>query len=112
MGVGPGPGPGLTDRFVGEASGSDTISPTPTEMPSHTHVPNGVSAGGNQTTPGGNAVAQGGGRSGLAYLDTGVTPGPFQALAPQGQNFPHNNMQPYLTLNFCIAMQGVFPPRS
>jgi microcystin-dependent protein len=36
----------------------------------------------------------------------------FQALSPAGGSLPHNNMMPYLTLNFCIAMQGVFPPRS
>jgi microcystin-dependent protein len=34
------------------------------------------------------------------------------AVAPAGGDQPHNNMQPYLTLNFCIALQGVFPPRS
>jgi microcystin-dependent protein len=34
-----------------------------------------------------------------------------QALAINGASLPHNNMQPYLTLNYCIAMQGVFPPR-
>jgi len=33
-------------------------------------------------------------------------------VAIAGSSFPHNNMQPYLTLNFCIAMQGIFPPRS
>ena len=35
----------------------------------------------------------------------------FQALAPAGGDQPHNNMQPYLTFYFCIALQGVFPPR-
>ena len=34
------------------------------------------------------------------------------ALAPAGGDQPHNNMQPYLTLNFCIALQGVYPPRT
>jgi len=34
-----------------------------------------------------------------------------QALSVAGSSFPHNNMMPYLTLNFCIAMQGIFPPR-
>jgi microcystin-dependent protein len=43
--------------------------------------------------------------------------GPFvslnsSALAPAGGNQPHNNLQPYLTLNFCIALQGVYPPRT
>ena len=35
-----------------------------------------------------------------------------QAISPAGGSLPHNNMMPYLTVNFCIAMQGVFPPRS
>ena len=35
-----------------------------------------------------------------------------QALAPAGGDQPHNNLQPYLTLNFCIALQGIFPPRT
>jgi len=35
-----------------------------------------------------------------------------QTLAPAGGDQPHNNMQPYLTLNFCIALQGVYPPRT
>ena len=34
-----------------------------------------------------------------------------QALSPAGGGLPHNNLQPYLTLNFCIALQGIFPPR-
>jgi microcystin-dependent protein len=46
-----------------------------------------------------------------------ITPGQMVNLAPQalpiaGSSFPHNNMQPYLTVTFIIAMQGVFPPRS
>jgi microcystin-dependent protein len=36
----------------------------------------------------------------------------FSAIAPAGGDQPHNNLQPYLTLNFCIALQGVFPPRT
>jgi microcystin-dependent protein len=49
---------------------------------------------------------------GTAYgpVGTTVTMNP-QALAPTGGSLPHNNMQPYLTLNFCIALQGVFPAR-
>jgi len=35
-----------------------------------------------------------------------------QAIAPAGGDQPHNNLQPYLTLNFCIALQGVYPPRT
>jgi microcystin-dependent protein len=50
---------------------------------------------------GGNMYAPGNGNQMMA----------FQALPPAGGSLPHNNMQPYLTLNFCIALQGVFPQR-
>ncbi len=43
--------------------------------------------------------------AGIAHLSD-------NAVAPAGGDQPHNNMQPYLTLNFCIALQGIFPPRS
>ena len=43
---------------------------------------------------------------------TGLVPLNAQAIAPAGGNQPHNNLMPYLTLNFCIALQGVFPPRT
>jgi len=43
---------------------------------------------------------------------SGMTSLNAAAIAPAGGNLPHNNMQPYLTVNFCIALQGIFPPRS
>ena len=64
-----------------------------------------------QQGPGGSQVATGIGIGAFA------PPGPLtalasQALQPAGGSQPHNNMQPYLTVTFCIALQGVFPPRS
>jgi len=86
----------------------------PSEMPAHTH------AMGVQTAPLGATAAPAGttlGRpaSGKLYVAAAnpalVTMSP-SILAPAGNGQPHNNLQPYLTFNFCIALQGVFPPRS
>ena len=50
---------------------------------------------------------------GFAYqnVTTGLVPLAFATITPAGGGLPHNNLMPYLTLNFCIALQGVFPPR-
>jgi microcystin-dependent protein len=109
----PGQGPGLSLHALGETGGSDTVTLLQTEMPAHTHA---LMASPNTSLvklPGPNA-AMGSSRNANAYQDT---PGNLVAMnantiAPAGGGQPHNNMQPYLTLNFCIALQGVMPPRS
>ncbi len=105
-----GQGPGLTDRAIGEEGGSPSVTLLQSEIPFHTHNLN-TAAGdpAESNDPTGNAMAR-------SSLFTYATPGPMvtmspNALTPTGGSTPHNNMQPYLTLNFCIAMQGVFPPR-
>lgn len=110
--MGPGQGPGLSLYDLGETGGSETVSLLESEIPSHGHTAMGVASSGSQTNPINNAVAQGGGRSGLAYEGGTPTLGAFQQLAPAGGDQPHNNMQPYLTLYFCLALQGVYPPRT
>ena len=109
----PGQGPGLSPRFAGEQSGSQFVTLLESEMPAHSH--NVLATGSNSTTgiPGADAVlarAVGGN----AYQNVPFTPTAamaFQALAPAGGSLPHNNMMPYLTLNYVIALQGVFPAR-
>lgn len=108
----PGQGPGLSLYDLGETGGSETVSLLESEIPSHGHTAMGVASSGSQTNPVGNAVAQGGGRSGLAYEGGSPALGNFQQLGPAGGDQPHNNMQPYLTLYFCLALQGVYPPRT
>jgi microcystin-dependent protein len=107
----PGQGPGLSLHDLGETGGSESVTLLSSEIPAHTHglVGSGVAA--NRTSPAGNAIARAsaGTPYGPAAAPTAQL-GP-QALAPAGSDQPHNNMQPYLTLNFCIALQGVFPPR-
>jgi microcystin-dependent protein len=108
----PGQGQGLSLRDLGEMSGSETATLLVSEMPLHTHnmmasVPPGtVFAPDPQVS-----IAR---SSGGPFYNTNASPlvqlAP-QALSPAGGSLPHNNMQPYLTLNFCIALQGIFPPR-
>jgi microcystin-dependent protein len=106
-----GQGAGLSDRFLGETGGEQTVTLIPTEMPNHNHSLKASSQVGNRRPVSGNALARSTGAN--MYLPSGTTtPMAFQAVTVQGGSLPHNNMQPYLTLLFCIAMQGVFPPRT
>jgi microcystin-dependent protein len=103
------PGPGLSTYDLGETGGSGTVTLLTTESPSHTHS---VTA---QT------VDQGDNRIPSPSLNLGNTQiyssAPSSAtldpaaISPSGGNQPHNNLMPYLTLNLCIALQGVFPAR-
>jgi microcystin-dependent protein len=106
-----GQGNGLSPRFIGEQSGSQTVTLLTSEMPSHPHNAMGRSILGNNVSP---AVSNWAGSSiARPYLpDPSVnTQANPLALSLTGGSQPHNNMPPYLTLNFIIAMQGVFPPR-
>jgi microcystin-dependent protein len=111
----PGQGPGLSNRDLGESGGSKTVTLLESEMPAHSHPAGCNSGAGSNGSPAKRVWAASTG---------GTTPPPFysdaaptvhmrgSALRSTGGNQPHNNLQPYLTLNFCIALQGVFPSRS
>jgi len=110
----PGQGQGLSLRDLGEMGGSQTVTLLTSEMPAHAHFVGRAKAdAGDATSPAGAVWAQSAaGRGGAALYHTPAT-GKVNpnSLGVTGASFPHNNMQPYLTLNFCIALQGVFPPR-
>lgn len=110
----PGQGPGLSLHDLGETGGSETVSLLESEMPSHSHVLNGQSSFANSNDPNGRALSRPFGGGSLYRTPAGATVTPLsdQALAPAGGDQPHNNMMPYLTFYFCIALQGVFPPRT
>jgi microcystin-dependent protein len=108
----PGQGPGLSLHDLGEQNGTEFVTLLESEMPAHGHVLNANAAPGNRTSPAGNSLARTSGAAPYAPAGTpNVTLDP-SALAPNGGDQLHNNMQPYLTVNFCIALQGVFPPRT
>jgi microcystin-dependent protein len=111
----PGRGPGLSLHDLGETGGSETVSLLESEIPAHSHSFNAHTGDpGDNNAPGPTLVFSKSGNGQAYQTNTAanlVAMSPF-ILAPAGGDQPHNNMQPYLTLNFCIALQGVFPPRT
>ena len=113
-----GQGPGLSLHDLGETGGSPTVSLLPVQTPVHTHAINcidGARVGGQSGAPGNAILTKTGGIPASAYTTGTATQNQTMAVnmvAPVGGNVPHKNMMPFLTLNFCIALQGVFPPRS
>jgi microcystin-dependent protein len=108
----PGQGPGLSLHDLGEESGSQTVTLLTTEMPAHPHTMRGDTvdtADTNVPSPSASFAQSSGGTLYQASSNTQLA---AQALTPAGGNQPHNNMQPYLTVYFNIALQGVYPPRS
>jgi microcystin-dependent protein len=107
-----GTGPGLTQRTVGETFGGNGVSLIQTEMPSHTHTAT-VYRGGTATTK--LSTPTPGAALSLpktVALATGAQPNTTFALnmiGTQGGSTPHENRQPFLALNYCISLQGVFP---
>lgn len=116
----PGQGNGLSLRDLGEMSGSEAVTLTLPEIPVHTHsvqatlktgdssVPTNITANPIENYP---ISSTSNLYSDTAGADTMMPLNVDVRIAPTGGSLPHNNMQPYLTMNFCIAMQGVFPSR-
>jgi microcystin-dependent protein len=112
----PGQGPGLSLHDLGETGGSETVSLLESEIPSHSHSMNvGTQDPADVAVPSPTRIL-GKSAGAFAYVPGSPTPALTamndSTIAPAGGSLPHNNMQPFLTLNFCIAMQGVFPPRT
>ena len=106
-----GNGQGLSSHFIGEAAGSDNVTLLETEIPLHTHSlmgSTGVAAGRNPTDA---ALARSHGGNVYQTQTSNLVNLSPSAAVPAGSDFPHQNMMPYLTLNFCIALQGIFPAR-
>ncbi len=105
----PGRGPGLTDRRLGQKGGTETVILTEAEMPSHFHTMNGTTEDDDSTQPGGHYFGQ------LSAVYNNGTPNVDMnagALPSAGGGQAHNNRQPFLVLNFIIALQGLYPSRS
>ena len=106
----PGRGPGLTARRLGEAGGSETVALNQAQVPAHTHTIAASSRPGDLADPAGRSLARS--RGGKAYhAPETLVPMADQAISPTGSSQPHNNMQPYLAINFIIALTGLYPSR-
>ena len=107
----PGQGPGLSLHDLGEEGGSDTVTLLESEIPAHSHSfrANTIdSADTNVPSPTAVFAQSTGGTLYQAATNASMS---FETLAPAGGDQPHNNLMPYLTFYFNIALQGVFPPR-
>lgn len=110
----PGQGQGLSLRDLGQIGGADNVTLLISEIPVHNHTveTHNLDAGGLQN-PGPTALLAKSSQGNAYQTNTSANLVQFapQALSLTGGGLPHNNMQPYLTLNFCIALQGIFPQR-
>lgn len=114
--MGQGAGPGLTPRTVGQQVGSATVTLLTSQIPAHTHIPNAYQAPGGLNEPDNHVWAEtpAAGRPAKQTELYSSTPNVAMspvALSVAGASQPHNNMQPYLAMNYIICLQGEFPPR-
>ena len=103
-----GNGPGLTQRRIGERGGADTATLTMQNMPPHVHNAIATNEAPDTASPANATPAM------APIYESGgnATAMANEALLPTGGGQAHNNQQPYLRLNFIIALQGLFPSRS
>jgi microcystin-dependent protein len=111
MHTGSGPGPGLSPRSLGETGGSENVTLAAGQMPAHTHALQVDSANGTTASPGGALLARDpAGTPAYGVNATGTLSA--QAIASAGGSQAHQNMPPFLAINYCISLYGVYPPRS
>jgi microcystin-dependent protein len=111
-----GQGPGLTNRVLGESSGSETVTLLSTQIPAHNHLMQASTTDANQASPANNICApvlDSQGAAGFEFSNAApnATMNPA-AIAASGGSQPHENLQPYLCLSFVIALEGLFPSRN
>jgi microcystin-dependent protein len=100
-----------SDYSVGQTFGVPSVTLLESEMPAHTHGMNASRADATSRLPASQLPATGIGGIVAYGQPTGMMPFDPRSVQTLGNDQPHNNMQPYLAVNFCIALQGIFPPR-
>jgi microcystin-dependent protein len=107
-----GQGPGLSNYDLGEQLGVESVTLALRELAAHTHQANAFGRGGDSTSPAGNNWASGGAINDNWYSPSANGPTAPVATSLTGGNLPHENRQPYLVLNFIVALEGIFPSRN
>jgi microcystin-dependent protein len=108
-----GQGPGLSSYVMGQMSGVESVTLTQQQLPAHTHAVNATTVNGNVKNP----------TNAIPAAVQGTNTNIYSASSPDvamnntmvgtsGGNLPHENMQPYLVINFQIALEGIFPSRN
>ncbi len=100
---------------IGQAGGEDYVTLLTSEMPAHTHTMRGDANHVNATTNSPNGAVQVNANPVLTFSVSSTPQAGFMnpaMVSVAGGSQPHNNLMPYLTLNYCIALQGIYPPRS
>ncbi|MBT9097285.1 phage tail protein [Methylovulum psychrotolerans] len=114
--VNQGTGPGLSTYVMGQKAGSETVTLTSAQIPNHTHSLNVSSSQGTLATPVNNFLAVPVDNNGTAnmqdFAPTANATMNAAAIGATGGNQAHTNIQPYLCVNFIIALNGIFPSRN
>lgn len=105
-----GTGQGLSTYQIGESGGTETVTLTISQIPAHNHAAQATSAQGNQATPKDGIWASPG--QGVFGTGAGALAMKTNLAGISGGSQPHENMMPFLTINFIIALYGVFPQQS
>lgn len=108
----PGRGPGLTDRRLGQRGGVETVTLTEAQMPNHNHSLRASGEDGEENSPLGQYAANTEALERIYAMPGNLVPMAEQALSSAGGSQAHNNMQPYIAINYIIALQGLYPSRS
>jgi microcystin-dependent protein len=98
---------------MGQMGGEETVTLTASQMPIHTHAFNANSASGDTGDPK-SAIFANSGATDREYLTSGIANVTMsqQSMTLSGGSQPHDNMQPFLVVNYCIALSGIFPSRN
>ncbi|MCF3111455.1 tail fiber protein [Niabella sp. CC-SYL272] len=111
--IGFGQGPGLSSYALGQQGGAETVTLLLSQMPAHTHAFMATAEAGDTSDPTG-AFPANTGTLDKEYKQSPVNKVAMNAAAVEtkGGSQPHTNIQPYLALNYCIALEGIFPSRN
>ncbi len=107
---------GLPPTSIGQVQGVPNVTLTTTQIPSHTHAPSAATsteAAERTNTPNATCFSSGVTKPDLPWQTAPTLSPQFapNAISPTGTSLPHDNTQPYLVLNFCISLYGIFPTR-